>query len=47
MFCTDNTALLHNVSSCSNRSFMMLRAGSMSTEVNNAVMLNQQNEKSS
>ena len=37
IFCTDNTVLLHKVSSCSNRSFMMLRAGSVGTEVNNAV----------
>ena len=35
-FCTDNTNLSHNVSFCSNRSLIMLRAGSMGTEVNNA-----------
>ena len=38
MFCTDNTDLSHNVSnvsSCCNRSLIMLRAESMGTGVNN------------
>ena len=36
MFCTDNTDLSHKVSSFSNRSLIMLSAGSIGIEVNNA-----------
>ena len=36
MFCTENTDLSHKVSSCSNRSLIILRSGSMGTDVNNA-----------
>ena len=36
MLCTDNTDLSHRVLSFSNRSLIMLRAGSIGTEVNNA-----------
>ena len=36
MLCTGNTHLLLKVSSFSNRSLIMLRAGSMGTDVNNA-----------
>ena len=43
MFCTDNTFLLLKVAVtyavAMDRSFIMLRAGSMSREVNNAVTL--------
>ena len=39
MFCIDNTDMTHNVSSSSNRSSIMLRAGSMGTEVNSAEIL--------
>ena len=36
MFCTDNTDLSHKVSSFFNRSLIILSAGSIGTEVNNA-----------
>ena len=36
MFSTDNTVLLHNELSCSNNSFIILRAGSIGTEVSSA-----------
>ena len=36
MFCTENTGLSYKVSSFSNRSSIMLSAGSTGTEVNNA-----------
>ena len=39
MLCTGNTHLLLRVSSFSNRSLIMLRDGSMGTDVNNAVTL--------
>ena len=37
MFCTNNTVLSFNFSSCSNRSFIMLSAGSIGTEVKSEV----------
>ena len=37
MFCTDNTVLLLKLSSFSNRFLIILRAGSIGTEVNNVV----------
>ena len=39
MFCTDNTDLSLRVASFSNRSLIILNAGSIGTEVNNAEML--------
>ena len=39
MLCTGNTHLSLKVSSFSNRSLIMLRTGSMGTDVNNAVTL--------
>ena len=42
MFCTDNTDLSHEVSSFSNRSLIMLSAGPIGTEVNNAETLYEQ-----
>ena len=36
MFCTDKTVLSHSEVSCSNNSFINLRAGSIGTEVNSA-----------
>ena len=36
MFCTDNRDLSHKVSSFSNKSLIMLSAGSIGTEVNSA-----------
>ena len=37
MFCTDNTVLSCNLSSFSNRSLIIIRAGSIGTEVKSAV----------
>ena len=36
MLCTDNTVLSCNEVSCSNNSFIILRVGSIGTEVNSA-----------
>ena len=42
MFCTDNTDLSHKVPSFSNKSLIMLSAGSIVTKVKNAETLYEQ-----